>query len=273
MSNQPIQIQTKKCPFCAEEDLRMEAIVCKHCGRDLINLSYQVPNSIAQIRKSKNKKWIFIGIGIIALLLIPVCIFGGSLVKKSYTPTPISIEEARKKTLAAMVAALSPTQNIPGQVFEQTPTIEIMPDTGEVGKTRENPIPMGVEKNFGIMSFLITDSVRPADDIVASGNQFNTKPEDTQEYLMVEAKSTCLKKTSEKCSFSPLEFKAVGYDGNVINVQFVVSGVSGQFDSGETFGGSIKAGRLFFLVPKGDPGVVIFYEPIFFGTPTFFSIK
>lgn len=187
----------------------------------------------------------------------------------SKAESPLTMETAlamewEKQTLAAK-------NSIP--TFQPSSTPLPTESNNEAGKTRENPIPLGTEKTVGNMAFVITNILRPADEIVTTGNMFNTKPEATQEYLMIEARSTCLLDSSNKCSFTPMELKAVGSDGNVINSQFVVSGVPGQFESGETFGGSAKAGRLFFLVPKGDPGVVIFYEPLFFGSPTFFSIK
>ncbi|ROZ64572.1 hypothetical protein [Ramlibacter sp. WS9] len=30
----PLKVETKKCPFCAEEIMK-EAVVCKHCNRDV----------------------------------------------------------------------------------------------------------------------------------------------------------------------------------------------------------------------------------------------
>lgn len=276
MSDQIQSIQYKKCPYCAEEDLRLEAIVCKHCGRDLINLSYPISQPpLIQAKQKSGKKWFYIIAGILALLAVPLCILGNIFMPKSITPTPLPYEQVKQMTLAAMVQELKLT-NQPQQVIQPKiePTATIQPTKeSDQGKTRNNPIPLNTEKNLGRMSFAITGVTRPADDIVVAGNMFNTKPEPSQEYLMIEARTVCLRDPSEKCLFTPSEFKAVGSDGNIVDAQFVVSGVPGQFDRGETFGGSIKVGRLFFLVPKGDPGVVIFYEALLFGTPTFFAIQ
>jgi hypothetical protein len=276
MSDQIQPIQYKKCPYCAEEDLRLEAIVCKHCGRDLVNLAYPISQPpLIEGNQKKSTKWVFIVAGVFVLLAIPLCILGNILLPKNPTPTPIPYEQVKQMTLAAMVQELKLT-NQPQQVVQPTPqplpTIQPTQEN-DLGKSRNSPIPLNSEKNIGDMSFAISGVTRPADAIVASGNMFNTKPEPTQEYLMIEARSVCLKDASKKCSFDPSEFKAVGSDGNVIRAEYVVSGVPGQFDYGETFGGSTKVGRLFFLVPKGDPGVVIFYEATFFGTPTFFAIR
>lgn len=34
LPNKKVKPQTKKCPFCAEQ-IKYEAVVCKHCGRSV----------------------------------------------------------------------------------------------------------------------------------------------------------------------------------------------------------------------------------------------
>jgi hypothetical protein len=218
---------------------------------------------------------VLISIWLIFLALFFIGLIGSSTTKNS---VQISPEEIQQKTVSALVMEISKTQNPNSSI--QLPTISnsqsspiIQPQNNDLGSSRENPIPLNTSKEIGDFSFIITRVVRPADDIVAAGNQFNTKPESTQEYLMIEGSASCLKPANEKCIFLSTDFKAVGNDGNVINLQFVVSGVPGQFDTGETFGGNTKSGRMFFLVPKGDDKVVIFHEDLLFGKPVYFSIK
>jgi hypothetical protein len=225
-----------------------------------------------QILKNPVPMWLFLLL--CGFVGIELCLTISSLQTNKASSSPKAENQMNMETALAIEwekQTIAAKNSIPTIQPSSTPLPAA--SKNEAGNTRENPIPLGTEKAVGDMAFIITGVQRPADQIVAAGNMFNTKPEATQEYLMIEARSTCLLDPSKKCSFNTMELKAVGSDGNVINSQFVVSGVPGQFDSGETFGGSAKAGRLFFMVPKGDPGVVIFYEPMFFGSPTFFSIK
>lgn len=65
----------KKCPFCAE-DIKFEAIVCKHCGREILPIDLsELKSSINEnFNNSKSKKYIpFAKVYILPIFLVLIC--------------------------------------------------------------------------------------------------------------------------------------------------------------------------------------------------------
>jgi len=199
------------------------------------------------------------------LCSVPVSILNPS------TPTPKanipSVAEVQSTPVAgaAEIPTSIPVTNTPAPIDTPTPL--------PAGESRSNPIPAGtIVKIGGDMTLTITNVTRPADSIVMSGNQFNTQPEANLEYLLVDIQVVCNKSSDDTCYFAASEMKAVGADGNVHEVESFIVGVDGLLESGEFFGGATRTGKMFFIVPKDDKSVVLFYDPMLFGNTIYLAL-
>jgi hypothetical protein len=165
-----------------------------------------------------------------------------------------------QEALATITEGPSPT---PGPTNTPAPTFTFTP--APAGESRNNPFPGGTPIDIGgSMVLTIVGATRPADDIVRNANMFNSEPESGQEYLLVEIQVICTKDPSDKCNFSTYEIKAVNSDGIVLEDESFLD-VEGMLKSSEFFGGATLKGKMFFLVPIDDKGVVLFYEPFLIG--------
>ncbi len=158
------------------------------------------------------------------------------------------------------------TSNPPAE--QPTNTVEQKP----IGSSRTNPAPFGSEISSDDMLFSIVEVVRPADEIVAKGNMFNSTPEPDKEFILVKVKIACQKSADDKCSVSPFTFKLVNSSGNVVETDIMISGVTELLESSDLFGGASVEGYLPFTIEKADLNPTLMYEPILFGDPFYLQV-
>jgi len=189
------------------------------------------------------------------------------------TPAPVVVATAPAAAASSSQAAVGPVDTT-APVATAAPVATDIPTTAPVGLSRDNPVPAGASgKIDGDMTLTVIKVTRPADSIVTNGNMFNTSAGSGSEYVAIDIQVVCNKASTEKCSFNSFDFKAVGADGEIHDAAIMLAGVDGLIKDGDFFGGGTKKGYLFFSVPAGDKSVVLFYNPIFLGTPVYFALQ
>ena len=220
------------------------------------------PPAIQQKKPYNLKRLLWIAAAAVitfCLCIISLGIFGS---RDDQAPTPTFAPDH-----AATVVINAPTSTTLSE-----PTA--VPTQPILGETRDQPYPADAVVEIGDdMQLSILGVARPANDLVEQGNMFNNTPTPDQEYLVVRLHVQCNKPSNDKCTFSGWYFHAVGADG-LVRDEASVAGIPEDLDSTtEFFGGASIEGNLVFLVPAGDARVVLFYEPLFFGSPIYIALQ
>ena len=145
-------------------------------------------------------------------------------------------------------------------------------ETKEIGTARSNPAPLGSVITADNMQFEILGSTRPADDIIMSGNMFNTEPEEGEEYILIDMKIECMKDQDDTCNISSFSFKLIGDEGVIYDAEWFISGVDGLLESEEFYGGGVVTGALPFIIKETDSNLIFLYEP-FLGDEFYMSVQ
>jgi hypothetical protein len=202
-----------------------------------------------QLAPAKKTPWLFIALGGIAVLCLCaiVIVVGGF-------------------ALFSMSRSVSVTNEEP-IIVEATPELDdptTIPEEGSDNPLVNDAAPVGTAVNIGNNTTLaVLDVIRPADDIVASGNSFNTTAPDGEEFIQISVSVTCSNDGENPCTFYPTVMKVVLADGSTRDLQTFIEGVDDWDTSVEIDGGETQQGSLLFIVPKSETNLVLSYQDVY----------
>jgi hypothetical protein len=139
------------------------------------------------------------------------------------------------------------------------PSAELNTDPGS--GTFRDPYSFGVAGDSGNgFNLQIVTFIRPADTIIRNANMFNDRPDEGEEYIIIELAVACHER-SDRCETNYFDYELVGDEGVVYENPFVV--YDDLFEV-SLFGGGEQSGSLVFLVRSDDTNLRLLYRPNMF---------
>lgn len=119
------------------------------------------------------------------------------------------------------------------------------------------------------MEFGVGESIQLGDNILtvsnvekSQGDDFDN-PSEGKEYVIVTVEIE--NAGDENISYNPLNFKMQNSNGQIENQAFTIIDTDTSLSSGELAPGGNVSGTIVFEQPIDDPGLILIYEPSFWG--------
>lgn len=218
-----------------------------------------------QATPEKKTPWLLIAIGAVAVLCLCTVVIGVASFAFFFpltSATSVPIEEPIATE----------------ELVTEEPTPEVIEPTAAPEQADENPLfsqaaPAGSAVEIGNnMTLAVLDVTRPADEIVANGNSFNTAAPEGEEFIQVQVSVTCTNDAESPCTFYPTVMKVVLSDGSTRDLQTFIEGVDDWDTSREIEGGETQQGILLFIVPESETRLVISYQDIYADQPLYMQL-
>ena len=205
--------------------------------------------------------WLWVGLGLFAFLCL--CLISLAVGYAYFIPSNLSLATLTEE---------------PATVVVNEPAATLVPAT-EAAQVNTNPhfaeaAPVGIYLNLDeTIAFAVVAATRPADEIVSTGDSFNTTAPAGEEYLMLNVDVICALPIGETCSFTPNILKVVLSDGSTRDLQTFIQGVDGLWDTTvEITGGANEQGKLFFILPASETDIVLRYQDIYTEQSFYFQL-
>jgi hypothetical protein len=184
---------------------------------------------------------------------ILACVVLAGLISASWACT--SSTSSNSSEPPVLTVGGSPTELPPAEGTEASGSPST--SSGEIGSTRDNPVPVGSKGTVGDWAIEIVGLTEDADDAIHQANQFNDKPKSGNQYVMVTVRATFAGSGNSDPSFD-LGFSAIPDSGNSASAIFAVL-PKDLTSAGTIPNGASAVGNVAFEVEVGEASSVVLY--------------